>query len=210
MAPANAPITMRFNTLSLALPLLLLAACDTEPSGPNGPSGGENRFRVFIGEVKEPFDDVELSIQPTSTGTVTLRLLGSVDPLKNAVDDEYSLLLQVHLDKAALLATSAPTSLTVKGSATFSANEEAGVPEIVTQEMDPTSSPVVKGVFFGRSCFCVDPDGGEQTFDGTIQVDRISASEITGTLSIRLQGDVPNYTEQLDASLSAEFNLAIP
>ena len=200
---------MQLTKLALALPFLLLA-CDNEPSGPKGPSGGENRFRVTIGEELEPFDEVDLEVQTTSTGTATIYLSGSVDPLKNAVDDEYSLQLQVDLDRAALVAMTPPESLEVKGTASFTPGETAGGFEVVDYEADPSSSGIVKRLFFRRSCFCADQSSGEQSFDGTIQVTQVSDDEITGTLEIRLTGDVPNYDGELDATLSAEFNLAIP
>jgi hypothetical protein len=201
---------MRLSQLSVLLPLLLLAACDGEPSGPDGPSGGENRFRVFIGEDKEAFDQVGLQLDKTGTATITLRLSGSVDPVKNAIDDEYSLHLDILLDRQALLAATAPATLTVKGNAEFTAADEAGLQAVVEYEMDPTSSPIVKGLFFRRSCFCANDGAGRQSFNGTIEILSVSATEISGTFAIELSGDVPNYQAKLDATLMAEFNLAIP
>lgn len=200
---------MRPTKLTVLSALLLLSACDTEPSGPLGPSGGENRFHVFIGEEKESFETVGLSAEETGTATITLRLIGSADPQKNAVDDEYSLQLDIHLDRAALLAASAPSTLIAKGSADFAPSEEFG-PPLVEYEMDPTSSPIVKGLFFRRTCFCGDMDSGHQTFDGTLDILAISPTEISGVLSIDLGGDVPNYSQDVNAKLSAEFNLALP
>src|SRR5687767_3165475 len=110
---------MRLPQLSVLLPLFILAACDSEPNGPEGPSGGENRFRVLIGEEQEAFDQIGLQIDKTGTATITLRLTSSVDPQKNAIDDEYSLQLDVLLDRTALISMSAPGTLTVKGNAEF-------------------------------------------------------------------------------------------
>ena len=195
--------------LSLSLPLLI-CACDTGPSGPLGPSGGANKFSVVIGDVDEDFDEVDLAFRSSNEGIVSLDLIGSVDPQKNAIDDEYSLHFSLDLDKTALIAMAAPGNLKVKGSASFSPNAEAGSLEVVTYANDPSSSPMVKGIFFRRSCFCANQDAGEQSFDGTIAVEKVTAEEIMGTLTISLSGDVPNYSETLDATLTAEFNLAIP
>jgi hypothetical protein len=198
---------MRLLQLSL---IPLLVACDTEPSGPLGPSGGENRLSITVDEKKEPFDEVDLEVRSTRSGVVTLALSGSVDPLKDAIDDEYSLHLLVDLDKAALIAMAAPGDLALKGAAEFTAGAEAVAPEVITYTFDPSSSPIVKGVFFRRSCFCADQGSGEQTFEGSIAVEQVSDTEITGTLTLRLQGDVPNYGRKIDATLTASFNLAIP
>jgi hypothetical protein len=190
------------------VPLLFLA-CDTEPTGPDGPSGGINKFSVIIADEKEPFDEVDLELR-TAAGVVTFDLSGSVDPLKDAIDDEYALHLSLELDKTALIAMSAPGDLKVKGRASFQPSEEAGSRELVAYQNDASSSPLVKGIFFRKSCFCANQDSGEQTFDGTMRVEQVSASEITGTLTIRLNGDAPNYNQKLDATLTASFNLAIP
>lgn len=201
---------MRSDKLHLAaLSSVFLLACGGEPTGPLGPSGGENRFRVFISQDKEPFDEVSLSVVDTSTETVTLRMSGSVDPIQNAADDEYSLQLAVDLDRAGLLAMSAPDTLVLKGTTKFTPNQESGLEE-VEYLPDASASQMLEGVFFRRSCFCADMDSGEQSYDGTLQVDQIAEDEITGTLTVRLTGDVPNYDAPLDVTLEAEFNLAIP
>jgi hypothetical protein len=195
------------NALRTLPPILVLAACDVEPSGPLGPSGGENRFRVLRGDDKETFEAVSLTIAGTSTRTVTLQLSGSVDPIEQAIDDEYALHLDVEIDRAALAAASAPVSLTVKGTTTFSYPADDLVLE---HHMDPASSAMLNGLFFRRSCFCLDAGSGEQSYDGVIEVSALSEDEITGTLRIHVTGDVPNEDGAVDVILEAELNLAIP
>lgn len=193
-----------------ALTSALIMACGGEPTGPIGPSGGDNRFRVFIDQDKEPFDTVSLSVVDTSTTVVTLRMSGAVDPLPDAVDDEYSLQLAIELDREGLLAMSAPDTIILKGETSFTPDQEVGAFERVEHHPDPSASPMLRGLFFRRSCFCADMDAGEQSYEGTLQVEQIAEDEITGTLSVRLTGDVPNYDVPLDATVEAEFNLAIP
>ncbi len=206
MPAANGAI-MRLAQLSL---LLFLVACGGEATGPLGPSGGENHYRVVIGTEKEDFENVTLEIRDTSSSTVTLHLVGSVDPAKNAVDDEYALQLDIQMDKAALLAMVAPDSLTVKASSMFAPSIGGPTQEQVLYQPDASASPIITGMFFRRTCFCGDGNSGTQSFDGSIEVTQISNDEITGTLSIHLTGAVPNYNQQLDANITAEFNLAIP
>ncbi len=190
--------------------LVSLFACGGEPSGPKGPSGGDNRFRAVIDGEMVDFEAVGLQIESRFMAPLILRASGSVDPLKDAVDDEYSIQLQVHLDRDLLLATSAGTELGIEGISTFEAANFDG------QRPEPTYTPgmgnaeAIRGVSASRSCFCGDMDSGEQRFSGVLRVVQVSPTELTAELTLEMSGALPNHSALQTLSLSAELNLAIP
>ncbi len=194
-------------TAALATSLL---ACGGEPTAPKGPSGGENRFRAAIDGEMVDFEAVGLEIESRFMAPLILRTSGSADPIKEAVDDEYSLQLELHLDREQLLASSAGAELTIEGISSFEAADNQGQRPAPTYTPGMSNAEAVRGVAVSKSCFCTDMDSGEQRFTGTLRVLQISQTEITAELTLEMTGAIPNHNDIQSLSLSAELNLAIP
>src|SRR5687767_9067236 len=99
---------------TLLATLVLFAACG-KAGGPSGPHGGENTFDVILAGEEQDFDEIGLVLSSTSTSDLILSVTGSVDPLENAIDDEYSLQLEVRLDRALIAGLTFPATLSAAG-----------------------------------------------------------------------------------------------
>jgi hypothetical protein len=202
-------MSTRLLPLTSALPAaLLLAACGAGPEGPLGPNGGSNRVVITVDQADLDMDAVGLSAE-SSTTTVTLIFTGSVDPLKDAVDDEYGYVLSLDLDPAALAALSAPAALSIDGTTTFEGRPEGGA---VRQSWQPTatSAAAIQGVLLRRSCFCGDFGAGTQTAQGSLTFTRVQpGATLSGQLELTIQGEILNMSEAHTVRFDVEFDLTV-
>ncbi|MCB9649289.1 MAG: hypothetical protein H6730_22210 [Deltaproteobacteria bacterium] len=188
--------------------VLILAACGVDnTTGPLGPNGGENRVVITVGDAPLDVDGVSL-LARSSTSAVELRFSGSVDPIKEAVDDEYGIDLSIVLDRPALEALSAPADLVVAGSSAFSGSATTGQLE-VTWTPTAASSSVVQEVLVTRGCFCANEGSGTQTANGKLTFTAIREGSVTGHLELVVTGDVLNYTGSQSIAFDVDFDLAL-
>ena len=169
-----------------------------------GPSGGMNTFEALEDGIPTDFDAVQVKVVPTST-IVTLTLSGSVDPVANLVDDEFSLNLVLDLDREALASLDAPVTLNVDGTTSFAGSISEPVAFSWTG-----APPILVRAYFYRLCFCAPTGTGQHDITGTLTFDSASATEIAGTLSLTVTGTIPYTMQTSTYTLNGTFNRAIP
>ncbi len=76
---------------------------------------GSQKFDVSIDGKPQEFNEGVTASGVTSGDTFELRVPGSSDPIKNAIDDESSLALTIQFDKAALDALPRDQALRIHG-----------------------------------------------------------------------------------------------
>src|SRR5262245_25227975 len=109
---------------SASLITVTLAACGSAgPEGPRGPNDGRNTFEASMDGDGQDFKSVSLRLLVNEEGAFAISLSGYVDPLENAVDDEFSINLAVQIDPAELQMLTLPATLAVDGVARFTHNE---------------------------------------------------------------------------------------
>jgi hypothetical protein len=188
---------------------LAFAACG-KAGAPSGPHGGDNTFDVTLAGEAEDFDEVSLVLSSSSAADLFLAASGSVDPQPSAIDDEYAIDLDVHLDRAALAQLSLPATITVKGTTRVPAGEVGVAVEDTTFVPDSTSSPIVKGVLLSRSCFCAPFGASSQSFEGTITVTTSDQAGMQGSLHLDVTGQIPSgTTSTTSAVIDLAFDLPV-
>lgn len=192
----------------LALPLTAIALAACGPAeGPPGPHGGENRFEVTLNGERESFDTVGLTLTQTGTSALILRANGSVDPIAEAIDDEYSLNLEVAFDPSLLAMVSAPENLPIDLTTNFEAEEFGGQRDPLVVAPSESHSPVVRSILLSKSCFCGGHPAGAQRSAGTLQIVANDAKGVQGNLQIEVDGEGP-FLSQIDGSITLTFDLA--
>lgn len=194
-------------TLLILATLGGLAACGGAPEGPPGPNGGPNQLTILLDSVAPDYESVSLRATTTGTSALTLHLSASADPLKGAVDDEYSDSFDITFDRAALTALSAPVTVQVKGSLQYS-SVGIGVETLLWTNAAGGSSLVTEALL-RRSCFCAEVNPGTQSIEGTVVFTQLDASTVAGTFTFEVTGAIPNNDSTQAAHLEGVFDLSV-
>ena len=188
--------------------VLLLAACGGPVSAPRGPNGGENTLAITIDGREQDFDSVKLSLENMSATTLRLFMSGSADPYENAADDEYSILVDVELDRAELATLSTPADLAIAGVTLFP-DPETNEPVMMAHQRALESSPLIELASVRENCFCYFRGEGTQELRGNLHLDRIADGALMGRLDLVADGHIPYRHGSARAIVHATFDLAL-
>lgn len=181
----------------------LVGACG-EAEGPEGPSGGANRFRVVFGGRRLSFESVSLSVEQGRGGSVVLKLGGVDYGPKNVTDAVEFAAQRIELDLRGL---TAPAELSIDLLAFYENIPGSVWPRetIFGEKNDPAIGSARTRVV--NLAGGVRPLEAQRTV-GVLRLSALSAEEITGELAtgtVVLPSEDRPQQDTIDTW--AEFNL---
>jgi hypothetical protein len=187
---------------------VILAACAIAACGgtdaieaPLGPNGGKNTLSVERDGVLENLESIHLGLTPKADDKLLLSLSGSVDPIENAADDEYSIVLEVELTKSELVALAQPATIVVDGTSRF-------IPPMNTEYMrSPSASPAIQGAAAKMVCFCNFDQSGTQKVTGELTVKKATDTQLFGSIQVTIDGFLPGRGQNSVIDIQSDFDL---
>ncbi|MGA9520223.1 MAG: hypothetical protein WBV82_02090, partial [Myxococcaceae bacterium] len=165
---------------------------------------GPQRFDVSIDGEPQEFNEGVTASGVTSGNTFELRVSGSSDPIKNAIDDESSLALAIQFDKAALDALPRDQPLRIHGLTSLHPSDE-GFAAGLAFEPGEGNTPAVTGVSLIRYCFCGPPNELiEQDWEGTFELHDLRDGRLEVRTSLTLIGRIPYANTRADSRTTIE------
>ena len=184
---------------------LLVAACGEDTVEDPGPTGRPNTVQVQRNGGRIGFASTGVSIK-TSPTTVVVEVAGNADPIPEAVDDEFSIVLRVGLDRAMLVELETPVSFDVDGRAAF-----VPIPEVSDRAWTWSGAPaIIESIELERRCFCLEDASGQTRFEGTLTFEAASSEGVAGRFALTATGPIPN-DPTIDGVhvIEAEFDRAL-
>jgi hypothetical protein len=151
-----------------------------------------NQLEVTIDGDQQNFNEGVSATGIAGANTYTVRITGSSDPIRNAIDDESSMSLTIDFDRAAFESLPRNAPLRVSGVTTLQPrNEETGAVE-VTFEPGTGHEPAITGISLTRSCFCAPPETAiQQSFEGTVELRNLPGNQLEVSAQLTLVGQIP-------------------
>lgn len=117
-----------------------------------------------------------------------------------AIDDEYSDVVRLVLDRTELKKLQTWTSYTVAGVSSYNLGGGAGFIPLEKVSFVPAADSVatVSHLYFYRACYCFFAGSGSQNWKGTISFTRISDTEVAGRLTVTMDATVPAAGDNTD------------